>query len=89
HNEILKIVEKIFYKKIFSKIILFMQNPLLATIIILEFIMIVLGFEKEEKEFRKIIQKYPSDVVKHWPIGTTIMYTAVLLVFFLLVYYLS
>lgn len=89
HNEISKIIENIFYKKILSKISLFMQNPLLATKIILEFIMIVLGFEKEEKEFKKIIQKYPADVVKHWPIGTTIMYTAVLLVFFLLVYYLS
>jgi multicomponent Na+:H+ antiporter subunit D len=88
HKEILKISESFFYDKIFTRIKWYMKNPLSATKIILDFICIVLRI-KEEKEFKKIVQKYPEDTIRHWPIGTTILYTTFLLLFFLIIYYMS
>ncbi|MCX7771066.1 MAG: Na(+)/H(+) antiporter subunit D [Proteobacteria bacterium] len=88
YEEVLKIIENLFHKNIYKKIVLFIQNPLLATKIIFELVLIVLS-GREDRNIEVIIKKYPSDTVKHWPIGVTILYTTFLLTLFLLIYYLA
>ncbi len=83
-----RLVNEVFYKKLLFWGIWFSKNPLLAIKIIFDVMLYLLGFKKEEKELKNIIEKYPLDLVRHWPIGTTILYVTFFLLFYLLLYYL-
>ncbi len=88
-EELNKLIEKIFYRNILKWFIWFSRNPLLASKIILESLLYILGAKREEKELKTIIEKYPLDMVKHWPIGTTVLYVTFFLLLYLLIYYLN
>lgn len=87
HDEIISIINKIFYERMYNGLCWFIKNPLSALKIILEFFLVLFGTSSKEKELKRIISKYPQDTVKHWPIGTTILYSSLLLMIFLIIYY--
>lgn len=87
HDEINDFRERVFYGKIYKGLVWFVKNPLSAVKIFFGFLIVLIGFSEKEKELEKNIHKYPEDMVKHWPIGITILYTAFLLMLFLIIYY--
>jgi hypothetical protein len=48
---------------------------------------------EKKAELRELIRKeeevYPGDVLKHWPIGNTVLWVTLVLLAYLLIYYFS
>lgn len=88
-DELNKLMDKVFYKNLLNWFIWLSKNPLSAGKIIFETILYLTGIKRDEKELKNIIKKYPLDTVKHWPIGTTVLYVTFFLMLYLLIYYLT
>ncbi|MDI6783417.1 MAG: Na(+)/H(+) antiporter subunit D [bacterium] len=69
------------------------RNPIAVLKMAGDIVVLFFTASERKKEIKKRIRKekdiYPGDIVKHWPIGTTVLWTMLFLVVYLLIYYLS
>ncbi|MBS3909652.1 MAG: Na(+)/H(+) antiporter subunit D [Actinobacteria bacterium] len=69
------------------------KNPQAALKIAWDTVLLQFGSQERRAEIAERIKRekeiYPGDIVKHWPIGTTVLWVTLFLFAYLLVYYLS
>lgn len=83
---------KIFFDYIPNFLIWFSRNPLAVLKMTADTMLLPLSGHDQRIEIKKRIEKekeiYPGDIIKHWPIGTTVLWIALFLLTYLLAYYL-
>ncbi len=69
----------------------FSRNPMGAIMMGIDSIRAVLSGPEARAEIRERIRKereiYPGDIIKHWPVGSTVLWVTLFLLLFLLIYY--
>jgi len=81
----------LFFERVPSRLTALCRNPL--AVMKMAFDMVVMGFSGEAArsriERRINYEKgiYPGDIIKHWPIGSTVLYVTIFLLACLLIYY--
>ncbi len=82
----------LFFKHIPTFLIWFGKNPLGAIMIAVDKARIDFlnpaNRPAIEQRMNKEKSIYPGDIIKHWPIGSTVLWAGILLLAYLLIYYL-
>jgi multicomponent Na+:H+ antiporter subunit D len=88
-------LEEIFLSSIPQSLSWFCKNPLAACKIASDTAFLYLSkntdlshIEQERKRIDREKEIYPGDIIKHWPIGSTVLWVTLFLLTYLLVYYL-
>jgi hypothetical protein len=85
-------MRKIFFDYILDSLIWFSRNPLAVLKMAADTMFLLVSGPDQRIEIKKRIEKekeiYPGDIIKHWPIGSTVLYLTFFLLTCLLVYYL-
>ena len=83
---------KIFFDTIPNSLIGLSKNPLAVLKITADTVLLQFSGPDKRVEIEKRIKKerdiYPGDIIKHWPIGSTVLRITLLLLAYLLIYYL-
>jgi multicomponent Na+:H+ antiporter subunit D len=84
-------LEKIFLSSIPKSLSWFCQNPLAACKIALDTVLLNLQKNtdlgnQERKRINKEKEIYPGDLIKHWPIGSTVVWVTLFLLVYLLIF---
>jgi multicomponent Na+:H+ antiporter subunit D len=70
----------------------FSRNPVAAMLMGVDHIRATMSGPASRVEIKERIRKerevYPGDIIKHWPVGTTVLWVTLALLVFLLIYYL-
>ncbi len=85
-------MKKIFSDYIPDSLIWFSRNPLAVLKMTADTMLLPLSGPDQRIEIKKRIEKekaiYPGDIIKHWPIGSTVLWITLFLLTYLLAYYL-
>jgi multicomponent Na+:H+ antiporter subunit D len=91
-DDIHRFIKEVFYEKILTDLIWFSKNPLSAAKILFNSILMIFSPAERKALLKRQIRaesaKYPTDIVKRWPIGSTVTWVTLLLLFYLFLYYL-
>lgn len=83
----------IFFDIIPSKLAWFGKNPLAASKLAFDYILLAIVSDEKKAVIRERIDRekavYPGDIIKHWPIGSTVLWVTIFLLADLLIYYLQ
>jgi hypothetical protein len=75
-----------------NSLIRFSMNPLAALKIAADTVLLHLSSQESRPEIERRIEIekaiYPGDIIKHWPIGSTVLWVTLFLLVYLLVYFL-
>ncbi len=84
-------MNRVVFDVIPSFLILLSKNPLSALKIAADTVILTFVAPDRKKEMIKQIERekaiYPGDIIKHWPIGTTVLWIGIFFLFYLIVYY--
>jgi multicomponent Na+:H+ antiporter subunit D len=85
-------ISRAFFEVIPNSLKWFSRNPLAALKMTLDYTLLLISGPERKKEIRLRIQRekdiYPGDIIKHWPIGSTVMWVTLFLLAYLVLYYL-
>jgi multicomponent Na+:H+ antiporter subunit D len=83
---------RICFEYIPNPVIRFSRNPMAALKIAADTVLLYFSSPRNRPEIEKRIEIekaiYPGDIIKHWPIGSTVLWITLFLLIYLLVYFL-
>lgn len=84
---------KLAFERIPSAVIWFGKNPTAAMRMAGDMMLLPVSGKTRKADLRKRIARgkdiYPGDIIKHWPIGSTVLWITMFLLAYLVIYYLS
>ncbi len=85
------VTQQALFETIPTKLKWFSLNPVAALIMARDSIYMHFGDPAQQKELREKIKEekkaYPGDIIRHWPIGSTVLWVTLFLLSYLLIYY--
>ena len=83
----------LFFDSIPGSLAWFSKNPLAVFKISMDKFLMQFSNPGRKREIENLIETekamYPGDIIKHWPIGSTVLWVTIFFVFYLLLYYLK